>query len=206
MHLRLSLSGVLTNLCREQIMKFGKLLFLLIILFASCRGQNHCPCDSLGEPLTVFLPKNLALNKTIIPDLIDCMDIDKKSWVGFKPPFSSYLESYHINQCGISYAYVIDYILTKDSIESVNKTWGEDRDILHWEEIIKPYRIYSIGVIVRQDEHENLILKPLAHDDMVNIKKMYAAWWNENKDKPIETLRKEFRSGNKILKLPYVWM
>ena len=41
---------------------------------------------------------------------------------------------------------------------------------------------------------------------MVNIKKMYFDWWEENKEKPIEALREEFRKGNKILLLPYVWI
>jgi hypothetical protein len=41
---------------------------------------------------------------------------------------------------------------------------------------------------------------------MINIKKMYFEWWKHNKGKSIKTLREEFRKGNKILKLPYVWI
>jgi hypothetical protein len=147
----------------------------------------------------------LSLNKQIIPCLIDSIDTDRTSFIGFKNPMNSYIENYHFNQKGIKYAYDIDYILSKDSIETVNKTWNDNEDFLHWEEIMQPERIYNIGIIVKQ-ENNNPILEPLTHADMVNIKKMYFEWWEENKKKPIEILRQDFRNGNKILKLPYVWI
>ena len=148
----------------------------------------------------------LFLNKQVIPSFIDSIDTPRKSLIGFKNPMSSYIGNYHFNQSGIRYAYNIDYILSKDSIETVSKTWNDDEDFLHWAELTKPYRIYNIGVIVKQDENNNPILEPLTHKDMIEIKKMYIDWWKKNKNKSIETLREEFRQGNKILKLPYVWI
>ena len=147
----------------------------------------------------------LALKKQIIPCLIDSIDTDRTSLIGFINPIKSNI-SYHFNQIGIEYAYNIDYILSKDSIETVNKIWNDNEDFLHWEEITKPQRIYNIGIIVKQDKNNQPILEPLTHEDMINIKKMYFDWWKENKEKPIETLREEFRKGNKILTLPYVWI
>lgn len=151
------------------------------------------------------LQEMLSLNKQIIPCLIDSIDTDRTSFVGFVNPMKSNI-GYHFNQIGIQYAYNIDYILSKDSIETVMQTWNDNEDFLHWAEKTKPYRIYNIGVIVEQDDNGQPILEPLTHKDMVIIKKMYSEWWKRNQDKPIKTLREEFRKGSKILQLPYVWI
>ena len=152
------------------------------------------------------LQEMLSLNKQIIPCLIDSIDVEKTSFIGFLNPTSSYVGNYHFNQYGIKYAYNIDYILSKDSVETAINTWSEDECFLHWDEITKPYRIYDYGIIVKLDVNDKLILEPLTHKDMVTIKKIYLDWWNGNKDKSIETLREEFRRGNKILQPPYVWI
>ena len=189
-------------------MKINKLLLMLFICFFSCKGQNACDCSSLGKSILSFecYDKILSMNNQIISCLIDSIDIQKTLFVGFKNSMSSYIGKYHINRGGIIYAYLIDYILSKDSIETVIKYWSDNEDFLHWEEKTKPYRIYNFGVIVKQDENGKPILEPLTHEDMVKIKKMYLDWWEQNKDKSIEILREEFRKGNKILQLPYVWI
>jgi hypothetical protein len=161
----------------------------------------------LGKSISlVTCQELLSLNKQIIPCLIDSVDTPRISFIGFLNPISSYIGNYHFNQFGIKYAYYINYILSKDSVETVEKNWNDDENWLHWEEQIKPYRIYNYGIIVKQDENDKPILEPLTHKDMVIIKKMYSDWWKKNKDKPIETLRDDFRKGDKILKLPYVWI
>lgn len=188
-------------------MKNSKYLLLLFIGLSSCNGQNACDC-SLSEKSLFFISyeETLSLNKQVIPCLIDSIDIPQTSFIGFQNPISSYLGSYHFNQKGIKYAYLVDYILSKDSVETVNKIWSEEEDWLHWAEQTQPYRIYNIGVIVKQDNNGQPILEPLTNKDMVIVKKMYLNWWKHNKDKPIETLRDEFRKGNKILQLPYLWI
>lgn len=169
--------------------------------------QNQCSCNPfLGKMNTMPAQEILSLNKQIIPCLIDSIDVNKTSFVGFKDPRSSYIGSYIFNQYGIMYAYWIDYILSKDSVETVKKTWSDDDSLSHYNEWTKPYRIYSEGVIVKLDENNKPILEPLTHEDMIKIKKMYLDWWEKNKNKPIKTLRAEFRSGNKILKYPYAWI
>ena len=187
-------------------MKISKYLFGLFICLSSCKGQNVCDCRLIEE--SIFSVPNeevLLLNKQIIPCLIDSIDTHRISFIGFKSPMSSYIDTWQINQIGIQYAYLVDYILSKDSVETVKKYWSDD-DILHWAELLEPYRIYDIGIIVKQDKNNKPILEPLVYEDMVNIRKMYSEWWKKNKDKPIETLREEFRKGNKILQLPYVWI
>jgi len=201
-------------------MKISKCLFLVLICLSSCKGQDIYDCDSLGKvnytPPSVSYEiagyhniaiyyEILALNKQILPCLIDSIDTQGTSLIGFINPIFSRIENWFINQDGINYAYYIDYILSKDSIETVKKTWNND-DSLHWEELSRPYRIYNLGIIFKQDEYNQPILEPLTHEDMVKIKKMYLDWWKRNKDKPIETLRKEFRNGNKIFQPPYVWL
>jgi len=99
------------------------------------------------------------------------------------------------------YAYLVDYILLKDSIETVEKNRNDNRA-----DLTEPYGVYNLGIIFKQDENNQPILEPLTHEDMVKIKKMYLKWWKKNKGKPIETLREEFRNGNKILQPPYVWL
>ena len=169
--------------------------------------QSVCDTCLLNKSNSSEIYQEILLrNKKIIPFLIEYIDIEKDGVVAFINPISSDLYSYkYNNKLGINYAYYIDYILSKDSIETVNKDW-EEPDDYHWAEITKSYRIYHIGVIVKQDENNKPILEPLTHEDMIKIKKMYSDWWEQNKDKSIETLRKEFRKGNKILKLPYVWI
>jgi hypothetical protein len=152
------------------------------------------------------LQEMLSLNKQIIPCLIDSIDTQRTSFVGLVDPRSSYIENWNINQIGIKYAYNIDYILSRDSVETIMQTWDDNEDFVHWAERTKPYRIYYFGVIVKQDDNGQSIFEPLTHEDMVIIKKMYSEWWEENKEKPIETLREEFKTGNRILKLPYVWI
>ncbi|MDR2854031.1 MAG: hypothetical protein LBV31_01855 [Prevotellaceae bacterium] len=198
----------LTNPRKQVIMKISKCLFLLFIMGStSCHRRNDCYCDLLEKSLSsITYEEVLPLNKQIIPCLIDSIDTSTTSLIGFKDPVSSFIGNYHFNLYGIKYAYLVDYILSIDSIETVNKTWNESENFLHWAEETKPYRIYNIGIIVKQDENDKPILEPLTYDDMVKIKKMYFDWWEQNKDKPIDILKEEFRKGNKILQLPYVWI
>lgn len=71
------------------------------------------------------------------------------------------------NRKGIEYAYLIELIMSKDSIEAVEDTWEAD----DWEMAISPYRIYKNGVIVKKDKKNEPILEPLSHKDMQKIKK-----------------------------------
>ena len=126
---------------------------LLLFLFFSCKEKNACDCNSFEKTLfSMSLQEMLLLNKQIIPCLIDSMDTQKTSFVGYKNPMSSYIENYHINQIGVNYAYKIDYILSKDSIETIPKTWNDNEGFAHWAEITRPCRIYNIGVIVKRNK------------------------------------------------------
>lgn len=189
-----------------MIMKITKYFFLLFICLSSCKGQNSCNL-SKKSLYSITYEDALSLNKHIIPCLIDSIDASGTSFIGFKNPISSYIGNYHLNQKGIRYAYLVDYILSKDSIETVNKTWNEGEDLLHWTELTKPYRIYNIGIIVKQDKNGKPLLDALNHNDMVIIKSLYEKWWKENKSKSIELLRKEWKEKGSILRnSEYMWI
>jgi len=214
------------------------LLTAFVWLMVACESKEEAERKHCDSTINFTFAKNedvnyyreiLSMNKNIIPCLINLIDTKEKYPITFDNPMSSFIYSYMVdNQKGIKYAYLIELILTKDSIETINKTWDAEEDIIHWCEITLPYRIYGIGIIMKEDKedkkdnsifypltynnprffdpltHEGLI--KLTHEDMIKIKEMYLEWWEANKEKPIETLRKEFREGNKILKEPYVWI
>lgn len=179
-------------------------LFFLFVCLSSCNVKNIC--NQYKEKLSSITYEDaLSLNKKIIPCLIDNIDIQKTSFIGFTNPINSNIKKWYINQEGIRYAYYIEYILLKDSVEIVEKTWNDD-DIFHWDILSKPYRVYTNGIIIKLGQNKKQILEPLTHEDMILIKKMYLNWWGENKNKSIEEIRKEFRNGNIIVQYPYVWI
>jgi len=158
-------------------------------------GQNKC--DELSKFIyTNTESKNVynetyLMGKDAIPCLIDLIDINKKTLVGFQDPKSSTIYPFTFNnQIGIKAAYLIEFILSKDSIEAIKG--------VEWEQKIKPYRIYQYGVIVKK-ENNTPVLEPLNYDDMKELKEIYSKWWQLNKEKPLELLRKEWKGNNLIL-------
>lgn len=205
--------------------RFLFLFLLFSISFFSCKKQlkeqveeqNECDCPrlrylgiitSIDTLSASHLYETILLqNKSIIPCLIDSIDILEEGFVGFQNPISSTLHAFTIgNQRGINYAYLIEFILSRDTIESVKHTWGADQNLSHWDETIKPYRIYEYGVIVKKDSNGNPMSDALTHDDMIVIKSFYSEWWRANKNKPFEVLREERKKGARILKDPYIWI
>lgn len=171
---------------------------------------ENADCDSLisyisklGNPIfdTVYIRGIKA-----IPCLIDHLDDSKNSPFGFKNPKSSYIPSFFLkgNQIGIKYAYLIELILAKDTLESSpDFDWNKN----NWEEATKPYRIYDYCVIVRKDENQKPIEDILTNDDMKKIKLIYLAWWKKNQNKSIEQLRNDYKQNGSILKdSDYMWV
>lgn len=172
---------------------------LLVISFTSCKGQYKC------DELYKFIFLNTAqrnvyyethkIGKDAIPCLVDFIDMDKKTFVGFQDPKSSTIHPFTSNNyIGIKAAYLIEFILSKDSIVTVK---SDD-----WEQKSKPYRIHEFGVIVKIKNNEP-ILEPLDYEDMKVLKEIYFKWWQLNKDKPIELLRKEWKENKHILDNSY---
>lgn len=177
-------------------MKINKYIFWLFICLFSCKVQENYDCN-LPKETTVPMSlqevsqKMLSLNKQIIPCLIDSIDVDRISLIGFINPIQSNLTR-NISQVGMWNAYWIDFILLKDSIETVKKIWRSDTEdsiedrLEHWSEWIKPYRIYNAGTIMKlYEDNKPMWNYTLTHKDMVAIKKMYSDWWRKNKNKQI---------------------
>jgi hypothetical protein len=177
-------------------MNYKYIFFIFIFFpFTACKGQKKC------NELYKFIFTNTAqknvyyethlMGKDAIPCLIDFIDTDKKSIVGFQDPKSSTIYSFNFkNYIGIEAAYLIELILSKDSIETVKSN--------EWEQNVKPYRIYGYGVIVKIRNKEP-ILEPLDYGDMKVLKDIYLKWWQSNKEKSIELLRKEWKENKHIL-------
>ncbi|MDJ1498672.1 hypothetical protein QNI19_37415 [Cytophagaceae bacterium DM2B3-1] len=129
------------------------------------------------------------MNKKIIPCLINFIDRDIQGIVGFKNPLSSTMESFIFrNYSGINAAYLIEFILAKDKIEKIQ---GDS-----WEQKVKPYKLYTYGVIINDESNRP---SALSLKEMKAIKSIYLEWWKLNKNKPIELLRKEWKEGKHIL-------
>lgn len=183
--------------------KFVYFILFIYLPFTECKGQDKCD-DLYKYIFTNTAQKNVYYNtylmgKGPIPCLIDFIDTNKISMVGFQDPKSSTIHSFTFkNYIGIDAAYLIELILSKDSIEI---TKGDD-----WEQKVKPYRIYGYGIIVKTKNNEP-ILEPLNYEDMKAIQAIYLKWWQSNKDKPIELLRKEWKENKHILEnSPYKWI
>ena len=177
-----------------------------------CTGQNKGDCTSYiksisGRIIDKEVQQTLfSKNKEVIPCLINHIDEVKTVCLRtFVNPMSSHFLKFVCgNQIGIRYAYLIEFFLAKDSIETNDKK-SNDEPVL-WKDVIKPYQIYNYGVIVKKGFDNEPVLKPLLYEDMIKIKKMYSDWWNLNKGKSIKSLRKEYRTNKSILKDPYMWI
>jgi len=93
--------------------------------------------------------------------------------------------------------------LSKDTISPYD---NRKLRLNEWDEYIKKYRIFEYGIIVKRI-NKIQILNPLYHTDMVEIKKIYLSWWENNKSKSIEQLRKEWIQNGSILNTDgnYLW-
>ncbi len=193
-------------------MKFKKELVLL--------------CDSLG----VELPDDISLegnNPSYIKEAINYYKIYNNKWKNPKESILSLINSFNDNErltvmflnpysstidiesngvpVTISKAYIIEYILSKDSAPKLNLEmfrgqYGTDNSA--WNKIIGQYKIYPYGRVYKMDG--NTKQKKLTKDDLLVIQKMYRDWWQNYKNLDINEIRKEYRQ-NKILQPPYYW-
>jgi hypothetical protein len=172
-------------------------------LFFACKEQKKC--DELYKFLFVNTGQENIFNETylmgkdIIPCLIDFIDINKKTFIGFQDPKSSNIYPFiSDNYIGIRAAYLIEFVLSKDTITTSKS------DL--WEQEIEPYRIYKYGVIVNTQNKEP-IPKSLNSEDIKVLKEIYLKWWQSNKEKPLEQLRKEWKENKHILdNSSYKWI
>ena len=148
-----------------------------------------------------------SYGKDIIPYLINQIDRGKMISSNFVNPYESNLgrTALHGGPLGINYAYMIELILAKDSIRD-NYVY---RDFCYdcWYEKMKTYKIYGRCTIIEKKDLNNPDVLPVSFDDMKTIKAVYNKWWESNKDKNLDALRKKWREeGSPLLNSPYMWI
>lgn len=177
-------------------MKINILPFVVLLsLSASCEAQ---PCaikistdffniDLLQKEnvFSVVFEEDLSA----IPCLINLIDVDEKSQVGFHNFNSSFFREFsQINYKGIKAAYLIECLIRVPP------------DKINDAEALKLFG-YCVIAPVRNGEPQ---LEPLSYADMKVIKGLYRSWWEKNKNKSLYELRKE---NFDVLKgSGYVWM
>ena len=165
----------------------------------------------IEEPVPQFSPKMMkeihSYGKDIIPYLISQIDIGKMVSPNFVNPYESNLERMDLQggPSGINYAYMIELILAEDSIKDnyVYKDFCYDC----WYEKMKPYKIYGHCTIIEKKYLNNPAAISVSFDDMKTIKAIYNKWWESNKDKNLDALRKKWREeGSPLQNSPYMWI
>lgn len=186
-------------------MPYKTILLPLLLLIVGCSNhQSNCPklynYIYNGPDIAQAYNNVSKQGKAAIPCLIESIDENRKEFiVGFLNPLSSYIPPYYMdNYTGIQAAYLIELWLAKPSIAPVTDST--------WQQQVSPYKLYRDCIIVRvQNNHS--ILQPLSLNDMKAIKSIYLKWWQANKETPVETLRKQYQQGFRILNgSDYEWI
>lgn len=186
----------------------NRYLFIIIILLTvvSCQkntilnnNQEFKFNDSIMTDKTQY--EIFYLNKKVIPFLID--KIDKNQCVHFDIiPISSNYPKYAYNQIGIRYAYLIEFILSKDSINVYQDKKYDWIDLDKWN---KYTDAHQYEVIMKKEYLTNP--QRLTHQDMIKIKEIYKIWWVKNLNKSIKELREVYKESGSILKnSDYIWV
>lgn len=143
-----------------------------------------------------------SLGKDAIPYLIDSIGSKRYTVIDFYCPIDSNLGNYYY-PAGWKYVYLIDFILTKTSIDNLfdikkldSSEWGYSFD--GWRGILSPYLINGCYDLLRVTPDPDSIVK-VNTDDMTIIQKVYAEWWQKNKDKSLTEMRREWKNNPHIL-------
>jgi len=193
-------------------MKNRYLICIFFVFIVSCQTKNgYLNCNGISKSITDSIMTEKTQNtifyfgKAVIPCLIEHIDDSKTVCLSsfINPTCSNIPEFICNNQIGNRYAYLIEFILSKATILPY-----ENRKLRmnEWDEYIKQYRIFEYGIIVK-NINKVQVLKSLNHNDMIEIKKIYISWWEKNKSKSIEQLRKEWIQNGSILNADsnYLW-
>ena len=163
----------------------------------------------IEEPVFSLTPNVMkeihSYGKEVIPYLISHIDMDKNGIAGFVNPYESNLQNMVIGSLlGVNYAYMIELIMTKDSIID-NVAFADGNDV--WDRKMKPYRLYGQCVIIRKKDKDNPQKSKMTVDDMKTIKAIYNKWWESHKDENLDALRKKWREeGSPLQNSPYMWI
>ena len=189
----------------------------LIIVFLSACASMHSKNDSLLAPSSItfsVLDSVLQMPPSIIPNLIEGITDNSFTYVGFPYVYSSYIGKEYLflsyNRRGIINAFLVDFYLSKDS-NSIkgSKERNEDNDGCTEaipEHVWDYYAVYSMSIIAKLNNNGDIIYSPLSNKDLREIQRQYKRFWKENKDYPLEVIRKRFMESGGILTSPFIWL
>ena len=148
-----------------------------------------------------------SYGKDIIPYLINHIDMEQYGNPGFVYPYESNLGRVVLQggPLGINYAYMIELILAKDSIED---NYVYEGGYSGWYEKIKPYKVYDYCTIIGKfDLSYPDVSEKMSFDNMKKIKSIYEKWWESNKGESLDSLRKNWREeGSPLQNSPFIWI
>jgi hypothetical protein len=173
-----------------------KKIFLALI-FITCNSFNSPKQIESAVHKLLFLDKGndptlyqefFKYGKEAIPYLINSIDVNSKTYEGYFHPQNSNLKSL-VNYNGVHAAYMIEFILSRDKLNTTNVN---EKDA---------YVLFNRNIIIKQKDDGALEYK-----DMSIIKSIYSLWWERNKITSINQLRKDWKSNQRpLLGSSYRW-
>lgn len=128
-----------------------------------------------------------STGKEAIPYLVNVIDQNEKGYIGFAgDSTSSTILGLNYNYCGMRAAFMIEYIL---SPETVN-----------------PKNVFNIGAIVKLNSKNEPLISLVTIQDMKEIKKIFREWWEKNKSRTLQELQAEWNKGiSPLSNSNYTW-
>lgn len=130
-----------------------------------------------------------------IKNYIDCIDVDKKSFIGYPDLNSSYIGPSYFGYIGINYACYIEYLIKNEQVDIDSVESYVNNEYMH-------EKFTGKGLIIKVQD--NKVIDTLSLSDMKYIKSLYSDWWSKNKCLSRKELKKEYEK-NPILRQPYEW-
>jgi hypothetical protein len=172
-------------------------VFMLLIF----SGVNLLAQKQCGDQLSPFISNNviqltehvneLSINgKNAIPKLIDEIDNHHLVPMVLSDPTSSQMPLDSSVSCGVVAAYLIERILEWPFWQFQPGLSGNYRIIVGCP---TSWAYYSV-CIVNVNTHQ-----PCSKDDLKVVKAVYQAWWEQNGNKSLDELRKDWIAGKKPL-------
>lgn len=197
------------NSLAQRAKSFESKLLIFILMLEACSSMRPQSKSVFSPEEITFsvLDSVLLMEPAIIPELIEGITDDAMAIVGLENPLSSTIgEEFWLkkNRKGIINAFLVDFYLSREGIEipAEAEFLPKDDKAFLWD----CYAIYPHSIIAKSDSNGEIIYAPLSKLDLKRIQLQYRRFWKQNKDLPLETIRKNFRESGGILKYPYVWI
>lgn len=176
----------------------------IICLYANAQTPTNNLIESYLNPSiddTInYYQEFCKIGKEAISILIESIDTKNRGVVGFVNPKLSTPSYYNIdNYKGIEIAYMIEFLIknAKSCDCSSNNKIIFEFDSIHF---------YEKGIIVKVDNGKP-VMSSLKFEEILEIKRYYSDWWNNNKNKSPEELSKNWKNNSRALTgTKYIWI